>query len=291
MPCTLSLCSLVKECTDIVRSLLIMAGDVESNPGPTTEEMMKEVLSNQKRDSKLMNEIRCDQKKIRKEISRNSNQLAELTERVKRVESLGDELIQSNHKVAELQQSVAQLLTRVDDLENRSRRNNLVIYGLQESEAESSSSLLNTVQNELLSSKLGVEVSSIERIHRLGRMVAGKVRPVIVRFYDYRERNLVLKNCHKLKGTKIVILEDFSQHVRSVRKKLWASCLGERLRGDKARLFYDKLEINGKRYFWNCDAESRQEMEPIANASAYRPATRSVTRANTLLSMGQDSSV
>ncbi|KAH6925937.1 hypothetical protein HPB50_012303 [Hyalomma asiaticum] len=54
-----------------------------------------------------------------------------------------------------------------DDLENRSRRNNLVIHGLLEPPQETPDTQLASVTG-LLSDKLGVHCDVIERCHRLG---------------------------------------------------------------------------------------------------------------------------
>lgn len=108
------------------------------------------------------------------------------------------------------------------------------------------------IVEEIFKETLGVQVSSLERLHRMGRKQIDKPRPVIMRFLDHRDKLNVLKNCSKLKGKRnITILEDFSASTRHVRKQLWQSSADERASGSKVQLFYDKIKINGNMYTWD----------------------------------------
>lgn len=85
---------------------------------------------------------------------------------------------------------------------------------------------------------LGVEARSVKGIHRIGRKQRSKTRPVIVKFYDHREKIYVLKNSYKLKGKTISISEDFSAATRYKRKMLWKSTSNARRAGKKVKLVY-----------------------------------------------------
>lgn len=102
--------------------------------------------------------------------------------------------------------------SRSDELENRSRRNNIVVYGLPEPNSESPEQLLDSFKY-LMSDKLGLQCTDIERWHRLGARRGEKPRPAIFKFLDYRSKLAILKNARKLKGTQIYVNEDFSEHV------------------------------------------------------------------------------
>lgn len=68
-------------------------------------------------------------------------------------------------RVTSLEGTVKLLQDRVDDLENRSRRNNLIIYGINENERETPQELHDAVIGNLFSNKLRLSVSSSEKIH------------------------------------------------------------------------------------------------------------------------------
>lgn len=102
---------------------------------------------------------------------------------------------------------------------------------------------------DVLVSKLGVQCSSIARIHRLGR-TSGK-RPVIMFFQDYTEKQAVLRNVSKLKGTTIYIRNDYSQCTLSKRRLLWETAKADKTAGKRVSLVNDKLRVNNEFYVWD----------------------------------------
>ena len=68
-----------------------------------------------------------------------------------------------------------------------------------------------------------------------------KSRTVVLKMLSYKDRNLVLKNAHILKGTDIYINEDYSHETTEIQKKLWNDVLKLRLEGKFAILRYDKI--------------------------------------------------
>lgn len=151
------------------------------------------------------------------------------------------------------------LSNKVDDLENRSRKNNVIIYGLSEETKEDNKSLQDRVKQDIFKELLDIEVNSIERIHRVGYKHAGKCRPVMLRLFDFSEKARIMSSCSKLKGTQISISEDFSKKIRDLRSRLWRSATVEKANGAKVSLVFDKLKVDDKVYIWdqllNCRVE------------------------------------
>lgn len=119
-----------------------------------------------------------------------------------------------------IENNVATITEKVDELENRSRRNNIITHGFEEPKDESLEILFDTVTKNVLQGKLNVTICGVERCHRLGAKSINKIRPVILKLIDYREKVLILKNCSKLKGSDQYVTQDFSPKVRAIRKKL-----------------------------------------------------------------------
>ena len=106
------------------------------------------------------------------------------------------------------------------DLEDRSRRNNLIFYNIPEStnkyETENCEDLVaaelakcNVVLNE-------DPKNVFDRIHRLGTLknnddTQRRPRPIIACMTYYREKELLLNLGHKLKNSVMNISEDFSK--------------------------------------------------------------------------------
>lgn len=103
----------------------------------------------------------------------------------------------------QLSEQIVSLSNKVDDLENSTRRNNLLVFGMNEPENETNSSLKDVIVKHIFEEKLGVKVKSVERIHRLGRKRNAKDRPVILRFLDFNDKINFLRHDGKLRGTAI----------------------------------------------------------------------------------------
>lgn len=103
---------------------------------------------------------------------------------------------------------------RLGQLEQYSRRNCLLIHGMEEKAGEN---LLPTVVT-MFKEKLQVEVKEhhIDRLHRIGpKRTTAEVtkkghRPIIVKFVSYVQRREVFINKRKLKGSKLVISESLT---------------------------------------------------------------------------------
>ncbi|XP_071943389.1 uncharacterized protein [Antedon mediterranea] len=144
-----------------------------------------------------------------------------------------------NKAFDKLQEQISNIETRLDYLEQYSRRNNLRFYGLQDS-TKSTDDLV----AEVIRDKMGITFKSddIEVSHRIGP-ITDKPRPIIVRFNSIRTRNNVFAAKSKLKGMPVYISEDLTkanfnlfwkvrhhdgvQRAWTNRCKIWALCKGE----------------------------------------------------------------
>ncbi|KAH7948914.1 hypothetical protein HPB49_003430 [Dermacentor silvarum] len=132
---------------------------------------------------------------------------------------------------------------------------------MQEGTQENDAALVKKVTEEDFRDILKVQVTSIERIHRLGKKTPGRNRPIIFRLADFREKVKILSNCTKLKDTEISISEDYSRRVVEIRKRLWDSCAEERKEGRRAKLVFDKLKMNNVLYGWDEDKKEKSTNE------------------------------
>lgn len=91
--------------------------------------------------------------------------------------------------------------------EDYSRRNNLRKSGVQERNEEIWEQTVDTVKS-LLQSKLQLPELNIELAHRLGLRQGETPRTIVVRFACFSDREAVMRNARKLKGTPVFINED-----------------------------------------------------------------------------------
>ena len=92
---------------------------------------------------------------------------------------------------------------KVSYLEGQSKRNNLLFHGVPEQKDEKWEECEVAVRK-ILEEKLGMEEASsesdiaTERAHRVGKFTKDKIRPIVVKFANYKHRSLVFKNKSKL---------------------------------------------------------------------------------------------
>lgn len=84
-----------------------------------------------------------------------------------------------------------------------------------------------------------------------------------MKFYDFKEKECVMKNCGKLKGTSINVSNDYAKVTVQVRKKLWDSAAGDRAQGKKTALVHDKLKVDNRLYGW--DHKLKKKRFPFQN--------------------------
>ena len=81
---------------------------------------------------------------------------------------------------------------------------------------------------------------SIERVHRVGEKSNNKERAIVVQFSFYKDKINILRNCVKLKGTKISMFKDFSQEAMQTCKEKWKEVLANR---KKVRFCTSSIEV------------------------------------------------
>ena len=120
--------------------------------------------------------------------------------------------------IEDLKSEVDSLSTKIEKLEKLqdqqeqySRRNCLLIHGIAEEKEEITDEVIINTLNEKLD--LDISLRDIERTHRIGELkkARGKIRPIIVKFVRYNDRNRVFRNKKKLKGQKISITESLTK--------------------------------------------------------------------------------
>lgn len=120
--------------------------------------------------------------------------------------------------------TIEELEDRLDDAENRSRRNKLIFYGIPDpTDSEtwyySEKKKIDFCHNNLV---ISVAPHDFERAHHLGPHSLGKNPSIIVKFACYKTKDSILSNGLKLRNTKFSFGEDFSLSVRHARKQLIA---------------------------------------------------------------------
>ena len=141
---------------------------------------------------------------------------------------------ESHRLYDELQAKNSELELRIDELEQYSRRNCLVLHGIVESQYAKENT--DDLVLEIVRKKLDLEISAtdLDRSHRIGRgrntsyaeaasEKRKKPRPIIVKFVSYKVRAEVFRRKRKLKGSGVRITESLTKK----RMELYNSVLND----------------------------------------------------------------
>lgn len=140
---------------------------------------------------------------------------------------------------------ITDLEKRFKSYEDGYRRKNLLLFNFPEKNNEKIYDLekeIESIFQDVL--KISINLKDIDFIKRIGKN-QGK-RPVLIRFLALRSKFTVLRSVNNLKGTNLVISEDFPVDVREERKKLYPFWKAARKQNKPAYMKYNKLVIDGK---------------------------------------------
>ena len=159
---------------------------------------------------------------VMKEVLNEIKNISSLVNRVNELESckvisdrVSDELKHQNKK---LNEKVSKMSKQIDEQEQRSRNECLLIHGIEERDDDNTDS----IAIQIITHELGVELTldEIQRSHRVGpknqrrntRSSNPRPRPIIVRFSNWRKRREVFSVKKKLKGKGISITENLTKY-------------------------------------------------------------------------------
>ena len=146
---------------------------------------------------------------------------------------------------------------KVLDLESRSMRENLIFYGIHESQRiddETGDENCERLVKDLISTKLEIntENMTIDRAHRLGGPRAKKPRPIVVKFHQYSDRETVRVKSRneavkmRLRESNQGIGVQQPQQYREARRALFEQAKREEERGKRTRIVGNKLYVNNR---------------------------------------------
>lgn len=136
---------------------------------------------------------------------------------------LGGKIKANEISVSSAKRQYDELSDKASDLEDRSRRNNVVFFNIEEEADEN----CDTIVLDLLKSRgfFGADYTlELDRAHRLGKKRPesdnNRPRPIIVRFVFFKDKDLVIKKSKLLKGSDVVVREDYSKLTLQIHKDL-----------------------------------------------------------------------
>lgn len=167
-------------------------------------------------------------------------------------EALRTQQDELSEKVQVLTDELRWTKAKLEDQENRGRRNNLVFHGLPEQQGEtwntSEQIVLEHCSNEL---GITVEGAEVERAHRLN--TKHHPRPIIIKFTSFKTKDRIIKRYREVRAAtegepEHRISEDYAPGTRQARSKLWPTMKQALDNQERAIMKVDTLYIGDRVY-------------------------------------------
>lgn len=159
------------------------------------------------------------------------------------LEELKKEFTNTKLKCDHLEKENASLKLHIKQLEIRSRKNNLIIFGLPKH--NNTQDNINFLKSTL---EIELELKDIDNSYPLGKNAKEPI-PVKFEFVSQLKKIELLKNAYKLKNIKnIYIAEDLSKEDQEINKTLRQFLNKAKLAERKAKIRNNKLIVGGKVY-------------------------------------------
>ena len=205
-----------------------------------------------------MNAVKEEMKQLKKDVNELKSSLTfsqkDIDDVKQKCYKMKERLMGAEDSLAETNSCVDELYDQQDYLENHSRRNNVKIMGIPENDdskeswEESENKAIKAIRSRL---KIAQEMK-VERAHRVGRprppfrhiggaKVRSKPRPIIVKFQNWKDKEMVVKTAQQMKPERLKFYEDFSQRILQRRKELIPELIRKRKQGKKAFLVMDRI--------------------------------------------------
>lgn len=196
------------------------------------------------------------------------NALTKAEENATSINELRTQMNELSNECKTLRHENYELKRQCDSVESYTRRDNLIFYGIKENNDESSTACELAVRD-FMKTSLGItHVDDIRfvRCHRLKATRSDNIRPIIVRFREFHEREMVWKKLRVLpKKSKFYLSEDFPKSVIHNRKKLLPIFMHARTKHNKrdVSLKKDTLNICGNMYTVKNISSLKDDLNPM----------------------------
>lgn len=164
--------------------------------------------------------------------------------------TMGEGLTQVIHATNKHTDMLKTLAYKSIDLEARSRRNNLIFWGLCENYHENCFALIRDfIKNQF---DLDSDKMYLARAHRLGARKnnnRNQRRPIVVNFRDYCDTETIMSRAYMLKDTPFSVDYDLPKEISVARKALWSELKALKTNNPRVKcqiIYPAKLVVDGK---------------------------------------------
>nr|CAH7742022.1 unnamed protein product [Callosobruchus chinensis] len=197
---------------------------------------------------------------------------AEIEQLNKNVTQLKTELEKVNSKYKDIGEENIALRNKVQNLEHKLKKYNIVIHGVSEAEETAITQTVEFINNQL---KAKVHENIIRDAYRIGKKQEGllKFSPLVVEFLNYTTKQSILMSAKKLpRGCCFYITNDYTQEEYNKRKVLYSHLRKAREHHKSAYIKNNILYVNGGQYSYE-DLETATDEDDVTSGE-YQQGTQ-----------------
>lgn len=186
-----------------------------------------------------------------------------LAEVLKRLDKMTIQIRTQETIINELSKNNKNLKDKFDQIDKKTKVNNVIFMNIRESKNENYKSLLQKVVqilNRIM--RLRVGTNNIVMASRFNCKDTDRSRPVVVTFSNFETKLRVLAAKNKLKKSNFHILDDYSDVINHSRTLLLPFLHEKRRQGHRVSMVQDRLIVNGvKKSLGDLRQESRRKVQ------------------------------
>jgi hypothetical protein len=198
----------------------------------------------------------------------------------KKLDTIQSDLDTANSKISDLEKNNSYLELKIDSLESQNKKNNLIFFGVNESDdniEDIESKIINILTENC---KLDIDSSKIENCFRLGKRNPENIRPILLVLNSIKIKQNILKSSKLLKGTNIFISQDYTPKMREKRQFL-QHCAKKAIDfGHIVKIYNDGIKVNNDLYFKTEDLSSNEWLVKCNSKKVSSPTVTRKTQQN-----------
>ncbi|KOB74965.1 Endonuclease-reverse transcriptase [Operophtera brumata] len=144
-----------------------------------------------------------------------------------------------------LKLEIATLNIKINNLENVNRKNNIILHGIKETEINYTGRF-GIVMEIFKKLNVKLETYDINKMHRLGKPISGKIRPLLISLTTNGKKIESLQNKTKM-PINTYMTEDFSKETMQKRKELQSQLREEKDKGNEVFIRNNKVIVKQKK--------------------------------------------
>ncbi|CAG9773580.1 unnamed protein product [Ceutorhynchus assimilis] len=206
--------------------------------------MATEALKSNNNLFEVLKEIKDQNAKIAQQ---NSSIQSDITEIKSELEKQNISVLELQQKITVLETENATLKEKLERIEQEGKKNNIILFGLQEEENDQQNLRKNIIKFCVDRLEVSIAEEDLNDVYRLGKPNS-RSRGVLIKLVRAHIKQEILKNARKLKNTGFSLTNDLIPELRQQQKILVKHLKEAKSKNYSAKIVKNKLVVNGEEY-------------------------------------------